>query len=200
MVAWAHGEKVVGNCMAESNPGKALYAVHQGTYVLKLIGEIRVPICATLDHFIHTMFADRQLNSVLIDLSETQIIDSTALGLLAKVAISAKSRFDQKPLIISTEPDVTRVLDSMGFDKVFNVVHEAPVKAPAMSEMPRKTCSEGDGCKKVLEAHRILMDLNEKNRETFKDVVAVLESQQRADTVTNETPSDRLHAKHHRLN
>ena len=68
--------------MAESNTGKALYAVHQGTYVVKLIGEIRVPICTTLDSFIETMFCDNQLNSVLIDLSETHLIDSTALGLV----------------------------------------------------------------------------------------------------------------------
>ena len=111
--------------MAESNTGKALYAIHQGTYVLKLIGEIRVPICATLDNFIENMFRDKQLNSVLIDLSKTQIIDSTALGLLAKIAIQTRKRFKRKPLIISTEPDVTRILDTMGFEKVFNIVHEA---------------------------------------------------------------------------
>jgi len=161
--------------MAESKSGKALYAVHQGTYVLKLIGEIRVPICATLDSFIETMFRDRQLASVLVDLSETQVIDSTALGLLAKIAIQTRKRFRRKPLIISTQPDVTRILDTMGFEKVFNIVHEEPVKSPAMSEMPCVECDEVNAFEKVLEAHRILMDMNESNRETFKDVVAALE-------------------------
>lgn len=161
--------------MAESNTGKALYAVHQGTYVLKLIGEIRVPICATIDGFIENMFQDRQLNSVLIDLSKTQVIDSTALGLLAKIAIQTRKRFHSKPLIISTQPDVTRILDTMGFEKVFNIVHEEPVKSPRMSEMPNVPCDEVNAFEKVLEAHRILMDMNESNRETFKDVVAALE-------------------------
>lgn len=162
--------------MAESTTGKAMYAVHQGTYVLKLIGEIRVPICATLDGFIETIFQDSQLQSVLIDLSETHVIDSTALGLLAKIAIQSSKRFHQKPCIISTRPDVSRILDSMGFDQVFNVIHEAPVKSPQMSEVPSRSCSQSDACEKVLEAHRILMELNEKNRETFRDVVAALES------------------------
>lgn len=153
-----------------------MYAVHQGTYVLKLIGEIRVPICATLDGFIETIFQDSQLHSVLIDLSETHVIDSTALGLLAKIAIQSSKRLNQKPCIISTRPDVSRILDSMGFDQVFNVIHEAPVKNPQMSEVPARSCSQGDACEKVLEAHRILMELNEKNRETFRDVVAALES------------------------
>lgn len=164
--------------MAESNTGKALYAVHQGTYVLKLIGEIRVPICATLDGFIEMLFNDTQLNSVLIDLSETHVIDSTALGLLAKIAIQSRKRLNQKPCIISPRPDISRVLDSMGFEKVFNIVHEAPVKSPRMSEVPNVTCSQGDACGRVLEAHRILMEMNEKNRETFRDVVAALECAQ----------------------
>ena len=164
--------------MAESNTGKALYAVHQGTYVLKLIGEIRVPICATLDGFIEMLFNDAQLNSVLIDLSETHVIDSTALGLLAKIAIQSRKRLNQKPCIISTRPDISRVLDSMGFEKVFNIVHEAPVKSPRMSEVPNVACSQGDACGRVLEAHRILMEMNERNRETFRDVVAALECAQ----------------------
>ena len=164
--------------MAESNCGKALYAVHQGTYVVKLVGEIRVPICATFDGFIENMFHDGQLNSVVIDLSEASVVDSTALGLMAKIAIQLRKRFNQKPLIISTRPDISRILSTMGFEKVFNIVHEAPVKNPPMSEMPNIPCTQGSACDKVLEAHRILMEMNEKNHETFKDVVAALEYDQ----------------------
>lgn len=163
--------------MAESNTGKVLYAVHQGIYVLKLIGEVRVSLCATLDSFIETLFNDTRLHSVLIDLSEADMIDSTALGLLAKIAIQSSKRLNQKPCIISPRPDVSRVLDSMGFEKVFNIVHEIPVKSPRMSEVPAVPCSLGDTCNRVLEAHRILMEMNEKNRETFRDVVAALEEE-----------------------
>ncbi|HVL00450.1 MAG TPA: STAS domain-containing protein [Dongiaceae bacterium] len=164
--------------MAESNCGKALYAVHQGTYVVKLVGDIRVPICATFDGFIENMFHDSQLNSVVIDLSEASVVDSTALGLMAKIAVQMRKRFNQKPLIISTRPDISRILSTMGFEKVFNIVHEAPVKSPRMSEMPNIPCTQGSACDKVLEAHRILMEMNEKNRETFKEMVAALEYEQ----------------------
>ena len=183
--------------MAESNTGKALYAVHQGTYVVKLIGEVRVPICSTLDAFIERMFADRQLTSVLIDLSETTVIDSTALGLLAKIAVQTRRRFHQKPLIISTQDDVTRILDTMGFEKVFNLVYEKPVRSPEMSEIPKVPCDENSAFDKVLEAHRVLMDMNDHNRETFKDVVAALESRAMesvaADCGRSQEPSSKLH-------
>lgn len=162
--------------MAESNFGKAFYAVHQGTYVVKLVGEIRVPICTTLDNFIENMFSSSQLHSVLIDLSETTVIDSTALGLLAKIAIRSRKRFNRKPLIVSPQPDITRILDTMGFEKVFNIVNEKPVKTTHLSEMPRVACDEYSACEKVLEAHRLLMELNAENREVFKDVVAELEN------------------------
>jgi len=182
--------------MAESNCGKALYAVHQGTYVIKLVGDIRVPICATLDHFIENLFHDSSLNSILIDLSETNVIDSTALGLLAKVAIQSKKRFNQRPLIISTRPDISRVLGTMGFEKVFNIVHVAPVKNPQMSEMPNVPCDSGSACDKVLEAHRILMSMNETNRETFKDVVAALEQDQ-MEMSQEQKPSTQSSKRHH---
>ena len=171
--------------MAESNFGKAMFAVHQGTYVVKLIGEIRVPICSTLDAFIERMFTDRRLSSVLIDLSETSVIDSTALGLLAKIAVRTRKQFHQKPLIISTQDDVTRILDTMGFEKVFNIVYERPVRSPELTEIPKVPCDENSAFDKVLEAHRVLMDMNDNNRETFKDVVAALESRA-AEPVTSE--------------
>ncbi|MBV1919235.1 MAG: STAS domain-containing protein [Pseudomonadales bacterium] len=164
--------------MPDSNAGRALYAEHQGTYVLKLVGDIRAPICATLDSFVESMFCDVKLRSILVDLSETQLIDSTALGLIAKIAVHTRKRFQEKPVIISTRPDITRILDSMGLEQVFDIVQEASVISSAMNEVPVERCVENSACQKVLEAHRVLMSLNEKNHETFKEVVAALEFDQ----------------------
>ena len=164
--------------MPDSNAGRALYAEHQGTYVLKLVGDIRAPICATLDSFVESMFCDVKLRSILVDLSETQLIDSTALGLIAKIAVHTRKRFQEKPVIISTRPDITRILDSMGLEQVFDIVQEASVISHAMNEVPVERCVENSACQKVLEAHRVLMSLNDKNHETFKEVVAALEFDQ----------------------
>ncbi len=162
--------------MGELNTGKALYAMHNGVYVLKLEGEIRVPLCGTLDSFIERMFHKEALESVLIDLSGTDVIDSTALGLLAKIAIKLRSLRAKKPILISTKPDITRILDTMGFEKIFNIVTEKYPSALRLAEMPRVQCDEGDACEKVLEAHQLLMGLNERNHEVFKDVVVLLQN------------------------
>ena len=163
--------------MKESSASRVSYAVHQGTYVVKLVGDISVTCCTTLDDFIEGMFKDPQLTSVVIDLSETTIIDSTALGLIAKVAVFFRKNFEIKPVIISTNPDVDRILDSMGFEAVFNIIHEQPVLDSALSDLPDKGCTEACATEKVLEAHKVLMSMNEKNAETFKDLVNTLEEQ-----------------------
>ncbi|MCG8317648.1 MAG: STAS domain-containing protein [Pseudomonadales bacterium] len=181
--------------MAKSTASRVLYAVHQGTYVLKLIGDIRVTCCAALDEFIENVFKDPNLTAVVVDLSETTIIDSTALGLIAKVAVFFRKSFDIKPVIISTNPDITRILDSMGFEAVFNIIHEAPVIDTTMADVSDKGCTEAYATQKVLEAHQILMGMNDANAETFKDVVATLKEQEAA--IANASCSERADNQQH---
>lgn len=166
--------------MATTNQGRALYAIHDGTYVLKLLGDVRIPLCPAIDGFVESMFSDNRLEQVLIDLSDTDIIDSTALGLLAKIAVRFRKQFRQKPVILSINPDVNRILGSMGFEKVFSIVYKRPMPATelrdmGMQELPAVECTEECVCDKVLEAHKVLMSMNDANKETFKDVVETLE-------------------------
>ncbi|MOA56624.1 hypothetical protein D3C78_1806450 [compost metagenome] len=76
---------------------------------------------------------------------------------------------------MTTNPDITRLLESMGFDQVFNILG-TPVPCPdCLSDLPAQDVSEELVKAKVLEAHRILMGLNEHNREAFRDLVTALE-------------------------
>lgn len=159
--------------------GKILFAVHNGTYVIKLIGDVRVPMCTSLDVFLEKMFADPELTSVLVDLTQTAGIDSTALGLIAKIAVFLKER-GTKPVILSTNPDVNRVLYSMGFDRVFIILESAVRENESLDELPQDEPSEQELTRNVIEAHRVLMSLNEQNKETFRNLVDALEMEQKA--------------------
>ena len=164
--------------MVKSTASRVLYALHQGTYVLKLIGDIRVTCCATLDVFIEGILKNPEMKAVVIDLTETTVIDSTALGLLARIAVFFRKESKPRPVIISTNPDISRILDSMGFDAVFNVIHEESAMDSPLADLPTRDCSEVEATRKVLEAHKVLMSMNERNKETFKDLVASLEDQE----------------------
>ena len=157
-------------------PGKIQFAESEGTYVLKLIGEVRLTLCSSLEQFLALMFNEPGFKSVIIDLSESDTIDSTSLGVLAKLSIEARRRFNQTPVLISPQPDITRILMSMGFERIFLIVHETRnAQERGMNELQCETGCEASTHASVLDAHRVLMNLNENNRKAFSDLVKQLE-------------------------
>lgn len=157
--------------------GRILVGSHDGVYVLVFEGDVRLTLCTTVDIYLEKMFQDPGFQSVIVDLSRTDNIDSTSLGLLAKLSIQADKRFSFRPTLVSTRPDITRVLASMGFDEVFSVVETPLEHKEQLAELPCIAAPEEDVRQRVIDAHRTLMSLNEGNRETFHDLVAVLESE-----------------------
>ncbi len=158
--------------------GRILVADHRGVYILKFVGDVRVTLCATVDDYLRQMFDDREFKSVLVDLSETEGIDSTSLGILAKLSIQADRRFSFVPTLVSTRPDITRILLTMGFDDVFNIIQKPLKHAYQLAELPKLAVGNQRFLReRVLEAHRVLMSMNDQNRETFKDLVVALESE-----------------------
>ena len=138
--------------------GKILVAESQGIYIIKFSGDVRLNLCSTLDHYTDRMFENEDFKTVIIDLTETQCIDSTSLGQLAKISILYKDKFGQLPTIISTNEDINRILLSMGFDKVFYIVKELVSKVEYLDELPTQTLDEEEMRQRVLEAHKMLID------------------------------------------
>ena len=155
--------------------GRILAAEHDGAYALKMSGDVRVSLCATIDDYLQHMFEDTHFVSVLIDLCDAEGIDSTTLGLLAKLALQARKQYGFKPVIYSSNPGINRLLQSMAFERIFEIREEACAEPGAISEVPAVTEDPQEVKQKVIEAHRILMDLSEENRERFKDLMTVLE-------------------------
>jgi len=156
--------------------GKILIAQQSGAFVIKLTGDVRLTFCSALDDFFERMFATPNFASVIIDLCEAENIDSTTLGQLAKLAITAKRLHRFTPVILSTNPNITRILRSMGFDRVFNIREQRPDSEATLAELPVVAGSEGEVRETVLDAHRMLMGMNENNRAQFKELVCALEA------------------------
>lgn len=156
--------------------GKILVAEHKGVNVIKMVGDVRLTLCVSFDSFIDGMFVADSFCSVLFDLSEAQAIDSTTLGLMAKISLSADKRCCQKPVVLSNNPSITRLLESMGFEDIFDIVADAKLPFAGVRELPVGTANEDQVKTRVLEAHRILMELNETNSDTFRELVETLEN------------------------
>jgi anti-anti-sigma factor len=156
-------------------PGQILVADHDGVHVIKMIGDVRLTLCISFDKFIDSMLSRDDFSAVLFDLSEAAAIDSTTLGLMAKIAIQGQERRGVVPVVFSTNPSINRVLETMGFHDIFTIVSELKAPVAPTQALPSDTSDEKLVQEKVLEAHRILMGMNDQNHETFRNLVKMLE-------------------------
>ncbi|AFV00832.1 STAS domain-containing protein [Simiduia agarivorans] len=155
--------------------GQILVADHQGVYVIKLTGDVRLTLCISFDAFIERMFGDPSFVSVVFDLIEAQAIDSTTLGLMAKISLMAQERFRLVPTLVSNNPSIDRILQTMGFSEIFCIVKEGDADIRGAEALCADCADEGEVKQRVLEAHKILVGLNATNQEAFKDLIASLE-------------------------
>src|SRR5690606_3732296 len=159
--------------------GQILVADHQGVYVIKMVGDVRLTLCISFDQFIDSMFSAADFNAVLFDLSEAEAIDSTTLGLMAKISLLGYDRLGTRPVVLSTNDSINRVLDTMGFADIFTICNafKAPVQ-PAEALEEADAAAEDVLKAKVIEAHKVLMSLNDDNKKTFTNLVGMLEDGQ----------------------
>ena len=156
--------------------GRILVADIQNVSILKFVGDVRVIMGATLENYFSTLYDKSILDKVIVDMTETEGIDSTALGLLAKMAIQLRNRFNVSPTVISTNADITRILKSMSFDLICDIVEESTGRPADFDELNQLDEADEVVRQKVIEAHQTLMTLSEDNRIEFQDLVSALKA------------------------
>ncbi|MBC6428939.1 MAG: STAS domain-containing protein [Cellvibrionales bacterium] len=162
--------------------GRIYYAQQNGNYLLKLVGDVRVTLCTSLRKCIGRLFAADKLQSVVVDLREAQTVDSTTLGFLAKLAFYASER-DIRPLLISHDPCMLRLIKGMGFAEIFQIVADfAPTAAGNLKEMDFCAASIEQTRHEVITAHRTLMAMNCKNMQAFSALVKTLEKESESES------------------
>jgi len=159
--------------------GKIFVASKDSVCFIKLVGDIRVTLCSSIDNYIEKVFSTNfPYKDIVIDLMEAEAIDSTSLGLLAKMSLYAQQRFSIKPTIFSTNPSITKLLNSVGFSQIFNIAtaFDSGLDVTQCKELKTSEASnEKKVREKVIEAHKVLMNLNNENKEAFKELVSTLE-------------------------
>ncbi|MDX1606666.1 MAG: STAS domain-containing protein [Candidatus Competibacterales bacterium] len=155
----------------------AIYYAKQGrTYVLKFIGDIRYTMSCSLDQFLERLFDDSDFDAIAIDLTGVTAIDSTNLGLLAKVANQMRRRSSTKQSLHSTNPEVNQVLLSMGLEDVFELCFDNDCRScpKTIRLLQISDPSKDEMARTMLDAHCVLSDLNDNNRREFRQVVSTL--------------------------
>jgi anti-anti-sigma factor len=170
---------------ASEGQGQILHAEREGIHVLRLVGEVRYPLAPALDAWLRKLFEGAAPRGFVVDLSQAEAIDSTHLGLLARVATRLRKLGAPRATIVTGRPDITEVLLSMGFDEEFSLVDAQGRPTVADGEGQSVVGADSAGLaddaalnRTLLDAHRAHIELNERNREQFADVVAALEAEQ----------------------
>ena len=169
------------------NSGTVLYASHEGIAVLRFVGDIRYTITPSVERFVEQLFQQSMPKGFVIDLTETVSIDSTNLGLMARIANRMRNCRAQRVTIVSDREDINEMLTAMGFRKVFDIVHDSESSSEQAQVLPVLEPDKETLARIVLEAHRTLMAINRSNEEMFRDVVTALEKERETDSIAEPT-------------
>ena len=155
--------------------GRVLHASKNDVHVLRFIGDIRYPMGPSIANYLEGIFSGSPPAGFVIDLTETDSIDSTNLGLLVRVAKQMQAHSDQRIAIVSNHAEINSVLFSMALDEIFDIVEHSRLEAGPGQKISHETTDRESLQHTLIDAHHALMDLSEENRDLFKEVVESLE-------------------------
>lgn len=158
--------------------GKILVAEQHGDYLLKFAGDLRVTLCGSLNRYLETIFASDEVSSVVVDLLDTEGLDSTTLGLLAKLALHCQRHYQLEPQLFCADPGLLRLLECMSLDELFAVYSELPESGEPLTELAAVDAPVDELRQQVIDAHRTLVELNPDKHGEFTDLIAALEHEQ----------------------
>ena len=162
-----------------SGAGRVTYARADGVHILRYHGRVTYVLAPAIKRFADGLLERAGSDGWIFDLSRAESLDSTNLGVVARIAELARTTGGARIVILSTNEDITDVLCSMGFDQTFDVVTSVPEEAVAGpdAEIGGAGASRDELGHVMLDAHRMLMTLSETARDEFQEVAAQLEAE-----------------------
>ena len=158
--------------------GHVEYASLNGTHIFKLIGEVRAQSCISLDKLLNKIEQEKNVIGAIVDLTQTTFIDSTVLGILAKLGLKLKQIHHIQAVMLSTNSDITTLANSMGLGQVFVILNYCANSEVCTRALIEDNITHSNMLNTVLDAHKTLMKLNESNQNMFEPLVKQLQKEQ----------------------
>ena len=157
--------------------GKYFFARKDRKVFFKLTGNLKYISSGKFDAFLDQLLEeDKDFEDAMIDLSEAEYIDSTNLGFLARIAEFISENYYKKVTLFSPNNEINTVLESVGFDEVFILVKDKINTFNDISEINSENDSEREKTLMMLESHKALMRVSDKNIPTFQSCVDLLQN------------------------
>jgi len=156
--------------------GTARYVCENGSWFIKLAGAVCHPLGPALNALLDRALAEPGSNRFVVDLAEAEMIDSTCLGILTRIATQAAPVDGARPVIITGGDDIAKVLLVVCFDRLFDLVDSADGTRGPLQPAPAIAMERDDILMLLLDAHRRLCAIDAHTHAVFRDVVEALEA------------------------
>jgi anti-anti-sigma factor len=156
--------------------GKILVSDKDGNYLIKFSGDVRVNLCGSLNHHMAAIFGSTDVQHVVIDMLEAECVDSTTLGLIAKLALHCRKEYNINMQLFCQNPSILRTLDCMSFDEIIDICQEVPDIDAELHAIETVNADIDEVRRQVLEAHKLLTQLSPDSSKEFTDLIRALES------------------------
>lgn len=160
--------------------GRVTHAESEGVHVLRYFGRINYVLAPAIKQFADDLVDQGDVRGWVFDLTHAELLDSTNLGLLARLAVRSGAADPARSVIVSPSDDLNSVLRSMSFDQLFDIVTVAPPDETTQEggeDIAGPAASRRELGETMLDAHRALMALSDSGRLEFEQVVAALEAE-----------------------
>ena len=158
--------------------GHVTHAQKEGFHVLRYFGRVDYMLATSINRFADRIIQKGGVGGLIFDLTEAENLDSTNLGLLARIAERVRTAGGGRSVIVSTSDNINCVLRSMSFDQIFEIVTDpTDFSTVEDDEIEAEPQSQEELLNTMLDAHRTLVSMSDADRLQFQDVVACLESE-----------------------
>ena len=157
--------------------GQILISDKADDYLIKLVGDVRLTLSGSLNRYMDVLFGNNNVKSIVVDMLDAKAVDSTTLGLIAKLGLHCREYYQMNVKLFCQNPSIIRTLECMSFDEIIDIFQQSPNEFDAELRCLDAVTSEVDELRQqVLEAHKLLVKLNPKNKAEFTDLINALEA------------------------
>jgi anti-anti-sigma regulatory factor len=146
-----------------------------GQSTIHIVGHCEYLNCAPLRKFLDTLTCGGRQDEIVLEFSDCLSIDSTALGLIAKAAITVRKTPGRKLVLANLRNGPRNAVIQLGL-KHLTHIEELPERRlnGSVAHVSHVTEVARVDRKTIREAHEVLATISPENRSLFADVVSFI--------------------------
>lgn len=155
------------------------YQVHDSpkAAVLQVLQKASYTNCEPVRNFFDTKFNAGQ-RSFIVDFANCTSVDSTFLGILVRLALNLRnSENSGKLALVNLNGRNLETVKNLGIHRIAEISSHAVESLKDLESLSENGQDDIACSETIYEAHKTLMNLNEKNLRMFCDVVSFLEQE-----------------------